>query len=457
MNTQRIYCQRALLPGGWESDIVLELNPAGHIQAISAGSPGAAGQEELGWVIAGMPNLHSHGFQRLMAGLTGPVEKSANNFWAWRETMYRIANRISPRQLEDCMSWVFAEMLANGYTSCAEFHYLHHQPGGQAYPQRSEMSLRVIAAAQSVGMALTLLPVLYCVSGFGKDSALREQLRFRNSLDDYLLLFQECEAAVGKGSLSRLGIAPHSLRAVPIDTLSELLNSRDQAVTPVHIHVAEQPAEVSDCLEYHGARPVELLLGEFPVNETWCLVHATHINPDELKRAAASGAIAGLCPSTEADLGDGFFDAAGWLAAGGRFGIGTDSNLRISPTEELRLLEFTERLKSGRRNVLTGPNGRCGEFLYCHAARSGAQALGQKTGELACSHRGDLVELDPAHPMLVGRKGSEIMDSFVFAGDQQMIRSVRVAGRQVVAQGRHIAAEDLQQKFSSVAKALLAS
>lgn len=433
---------------------MLELDAYGYIQTMSKGSPGTDGQEELEWVIAGMPNLHSHGFQRLMAGLTGSKAEPADNFWGWREAMYQIANQISPDQLEDCMSWVFAEMLTNGYTSCAEFHYLHHQPDGRPYAQQSEMSQRVFAAAQKAGMALTLLPVFYCVSGFGQDSVQPRQMRFRNSLDDYLSLVLECEAAIGNHDLLSLGIAPHSLRAVPLDAFSELLRSRAQSAGPVHIHIAEQPAEVSDCLKFNGCRPVELLLGEFPVDENWCLVHATHMTPDELARAAGSGAIAGLCPSTEADLGDGFFNAEGWLAARGRFGIGSDSNLRISPVEELRLLEFTERLKSGRRNVLTDRHGLCGQFLYTHAALAGARALGQKTGELSCGRRADLVELDSGHPLLGGRRGAEVMDTFLFAGDHQMIRSVRVAGRLVVADGRHAAAEELGEKFARVSRSL---
>jgi formimidoylglutamate deiminase len=402
-----------------------------------------------------MTNLHSHGFQRLMAGLTGTGQQNADSFWGWRKAMYELANRITAEQLEDCMAWIYAEMLMAGYTSCAEFHYLHHRPDGSAYEQRAETSLRILEAADAAGISVTLLPVLYSSSGFGKSTTDSHQRRFRNSTVEYLEILQDCQRAIHEKALHRLGVAPHSLRAVPPESLQRLLNSGLPPDIPVHIHIAEQVAEVEDCLVCLGARPVEWLLDNAGVDSHWCLVHATHMTDAELDGAASTGAVAGLCPSTEADLGDGFFATAAWLQAGGSFGIGSDSNLRISVSEELRLLEFTERLKQGRRNVLQNAQAGCGRFLYEHAASSGALAMGQTTGLLQTGYRADLVELDAAHPLLEGREGDAILDSLVFAGGNEMVRSVWVAGQPVVNDGHHIHESGLRKRFGLTMKALL--
>ncbi len=457
MTDLRIYCRRALLADGWKDHVVLGLSTSGRIESLSTGTQSEAELSLQGTVIPGMPNLHSHGFQRMMAGMTGAHLQGADSFRGWREAMYRLANKVTPEQVEDCMAWVFAEMLTAGYTSCAEFHYLHHQPGGTPYAQRAEISLRVLAAANTVGLGLTLLPVLYCASGFGQHSPTAQQARFSHSLDAYLDLLQDCTQAVRGHALHRVGIAPHSLRAVPAAVLVLLVDAVADKGLPIHIHIAEQATEVQDCLTHLGARPVAWLLDNVQVDTRWCLVHATHINDSELHNAAHSGAVAGLCPTTEADLGDGFFAAADWLDAGGRFGIGSDSNLRISVSEELRLLEFSERLRRGRRNVLRDKGGNCGRFLYAHAARSGAQALAQETGILAIGRRADLVELDPAHPLLAGRDGDAVLESLLFAGGKEMVRSVIVGGRQLVIEGRHIDEAALRARFGRAMKALLSS
>ena len=455
MTEQRIYCQRALMPNGWMDHVVLDIDPGGLIEQACSGKPEASDIQLGGAVIPGMPNLHSHGFQRMISGLTGAGRHSRDNFWGWRDAMYRFANRITARQFEDCMAWVYSEMLAAGFTSCAEFHYLHHQPDGSPYAHLAETSLRVLAAADTGGIAVTLLPVFYSVSGFGQEAAGIGQRRFKNSLDDYLQLLQFCRHATDGQNLHRLGIAPHSLRAVPADELRNLVESVEDKEMPVHIHIAEQTAEVDACKEYLGARPVQWLLNNVHVDERWCLVHATHMEDSERLSAAAAGPVAGLCPTTEADLGDGFFDAAAWLQAGGCFGIGSDSNLRISVSEELRLLEFSERLRQRRRNVLCEEFKSCGRFLYEHAAASGAKALGQNCGVIKVGCRADLVELDVSHPLLAGRQGDTILDSLVFAGGKEMVRSVYVAGKQVVSEGHHVNESALREKFSNTMKALL--
>jgi len=455
MPERTIWCRKALLPAGWAESVRLHISPDGMISGIETG-PAQGGDDLLhGLVLPGMPNLHSHGFQRLMVGLTGEVAPGKDSFWGWRETMYAFANRLTPECLTDCMGWLFAEMLASGYTACAEFHYVHHQSDGKPYDQRAEMAFRVMQAADNTGIGLTLLPVLYQVSGFGSKQVEPHQKRFRNSLPGFLALLADCERATAGNALQRVGVAPHSLRAVPAPALAALLDSIPDPEMPVHIHIAEQPAEVDECLQAYRARPVEWLLANAQVNKRWCLVHATHTEQAEREQAARSGATAGLCPSTEADLGDGFFETEQWLRSGGAFGVGSDSNLRVCPGEELRLLEFVARLRSGKRQVLRDPDRQCGRFLYEQAAAGGARALGQAVGRLCGGSRADLVELDVSHPNLAGRSGDECLESLVFGGDRGMIRSVFVGGTQRIFDGLHADAEQLRDRFLSATRTLL--
>lgn len=433
----KIYCQTLLQGNSWQNDAVVDVATDGLISSIAKGHPDSADYSIQGIVIPGMPNAHSHSFQRLIAGLTGPQGNHSDSFWSWRSAMYRCANRISPQQFGQVASWVFTEMLKAGYTSCAEFHYLHHQPDGKAYANPAEMSEQLIEAAKTSGIAMTLLPVLYNSAGFGKDGVNQDQRRFAHTVDSYLKLLETVSESISPEPLLALGLAPHSLRAVPTGLLHEVLQSWQDTHCPIHIHIAEQPAEVEDCIKHLGARPLEWLFEQFSVDERWNLVHATHLSDRELKIAAASSANAVLCPTTEADLGDGVFRTADWLAAGGRIAIGSDSNVRISVIEELRLLEYNERLRSGQRNVLTGTDSSCGRFLYQHAAESGATALGQPVGRLEAGFRADFLVLNGAHEMLSGREPDAVLDSWVFAGDKGMLDSVWVAGQPVIEHGIH--------------------
>lgn len=443
----RIYCQTLLRADSWQNDAILDISGDGTISGIGTGRPGSADCSIQGIVIPGMPNAHSHSFQRLIAGLTGPQGNQSDSFWSWRKAMYHCANRISAEQFGQVAKWVFTEMLKAGYTSCAEFHYLHHQPDGRAYSNPAEMSAQLIEAAAASGIALTLLPVLYCSAGFGKDQVNEEQRRFVNTAESYLRLLEILNHSVSENPLLALGLAPHSLRAVPGDVLQEVLQSWPEGECPVHIHIAEQPAEVEDCIRHLGARPIEYLLDRFAVDGRWNLVHATHLSDSELQQAAASTATAVLCPTTEADLGDGVFRTADWLRAGGRISIGSDSNVRISVAEELRLLEYNERLASGQRNVLADSESSCGSFLYQHAAKSGAAALGQAVGSLEPGYRADLLVLNAGHELLNGRTPDAMLDSWVFAGDRSMLDSVWVAGRRVIEQGNHRADTSLRAGF----------
>jgi formimidoylglutamate deiminase len=405
-----------------------------------------------------MPNLHSHAFQRAMAGLAEARTHASDSFWTWRELMYRFAARITPAQLEAIAGHLYVEMLKAGYTSVAEFHYLHHDAGGRVFADPAEMSERVIEAARGTGIALTHLPVLYAHGGFGARPATAAQSRFLHDAQSYAGLLEAIRKRHAASGGVRIGIAFHSLRAVDPAMIEALLAHRagiDRAM-PVHIHIAEQEKEVQDCLAWSGARPVQWLLDHAPVDGGWCLVHATHLSPDESRALAASSAVAGLCPTTEANLGDGLFPAAPFLDAGGRFGIGSDSHVDVAVREELRLLEYGQRLVHRRRSVLAhGDVQETGRRLYAAAARGGAQALGIDAGHIAAGARADLVVLDRSLPMLANAGDSKLLDAWIFAGDARAVRDVMVGGRWRVRERHHAREEELAQAFVRAQRELL--
>ena len=452
MDSLKIFCKVLLQENKWHNNVIISLGPDGIITGIEQGLEKNADESVSGIAIPGMPNVHSHAFQRAIAGRTGPAGRRQDSFWSWREAMYCCANSITPEQFSAITAYVFLEMLKAGFTSCAEFHYIHHQVNGRPFADPSEMSKRVFEAAKVSEISLTLLPVLYHSSGFGESGVTEQQKRFLNSTDQYLRLMEDCQKTVAGNTLYSLGIAPHSLRAVTGKILQEVLRAWPDQQCPVHIHIAEQPAEVESCLQHLGARPVAWLLDNFPVDERWCLVHATHLSDREVELAAARGVTAGLCPTTEADLGDGIFKAAEWLNAGGDIAIGSDSNVRISVAEELRVLEYGQRLVTGQRNFLTDSDGTCGRFLYQCMTKGGGIAIGQRVGKLDIGHRADLLVLNDGHELLNGRKPDEVMDSWIFAGDRSMIKSVWVAGRCVIKQGVHPHEESIR---TAAAKAIL--
>ncbi len=460
--TRSLFAPSARLAGGWAERVSFELDADGLILAATPDSAPAEGAERLsGPVVPGQPNLHSHAFQRAMAGLAERVDPdrsggSGDSFWTWRETMYRFLGRLGPEELEAVAAQLYVEMLEAGYTAVGEFHYLHHDPSGAAYGQPAEMALRVLAAGGRTGIGLTLLPVLYGYGGFGGAPAGAGQRRFLNEPEALLTIVEAARAAAGDDSRLRVGLAPHSLRAVTPDSLEAALDglaALDPAA-PVHIHVAEQTREVEDCLAWSGRRPVRWLLDRGLPDRRWCLVHATHMTDDETRDLAASGAVAGLCPTTEANLGDGLFPAPGYLAAGGAWGVGSDSHVSVDPVEELRWLEYGQRLVLRRRNVLAGPSGHLGEDLWAAAAAGGAQALGQPAGALAPGRRADLVVLDDGLPCLAGRRGPALIDALVFAGNRRAVRDVMVAGRWCVRDGRHVAREAVRADFDAALAAL---
>ncbi len=431
---QTLHCKTALLPDGWARDVRLKI-ASGRIAKVTADAKPAAEDEQVDIALPGIGNLHSHAFQRAMAGLTERRGQGDDSFWTWRSLMYRFVADMTPDDVEAVAAQAYVEMLEAGFTCVGEFHYVHHAPDGRPYDDIAEMATRIAAAAGQTGIGLTLLPVFYAHGGFGGAAPGVAQARFLNDPDRYARLIGESRAAVAGLPDAVVGIAPHSLRAVTPDELSAILPLAGDG--PVHIHIAEQVKEVADCLAWSARRPVEWLLDAMPIDRRWCLVHATHVTDEEANRLAQSGAVAGLCPITEANLGDGIFPAATFQGAGGVFGVGSDSNVRISLTEELRLFEYGQRLQGQVRNVMAGAAERStGRVLFDGVSCGGARALGVDGG-LKAGASADIVSLDADHPALAARAGDDLLDSFIFAGGDRLISGVWRAGQKVVSDGVH--------------------
>lgn len=444
MNT--LFAPAALLPDGWARDVRLTWDKNGTLTQVDAGAaPGDAPQAD-GVLLPGLPNLHSHAFQRVFAGLTELRGEAADSFWTWRDRMYRVALAVSPDQLEDIATQLYIEMLAAGYTSVCEFHYLHHDPAGRPYAERAELSLRLVAAARRAGIGLTMLPVLYRHGGFGPAPARAEQRRFLNGADALLQIIERLRAA---GVCT--GAAPHSLRAVAPDDLAALLAGLP-ADAPLHIHVAEQRREVEDCLAWSGARPVQWLLAHAPVGPRWCLVHATHLDEAERAGIAARGAVVGLCPTTEANLGDGLFELPAYRGA---WGVGSDSHASVDAAEELRLLEYGQRLARGERNVVATPaSPQVAQTLWQAAVAGGAQASGRPVAGLAPGQQADFLVLGDGS--LAGLSPAQQLATLVFAPRRrELLREVWTAGDCRVRAGWHDAAPSALARFVAARRSLI--
>ncbi|MBD9458178.1 formimidoylglutamate deiminase [Pseudomonas sp. PDM05] len=449
------FAERALLPNGWANDVRLEVSADGLLTKVAANANADGAERLRGPVLAGMPNLHSHAFQRAMAGLAEVAGNPNDSFWTWRELMYRMVGKISPEQLQVIARQLYIEMLKAGYTSVAEFHYVHHDVNGKPYADRTELSRQISQAAASSGIGLTLLPVLYTHSGFGGQAPNEGQRRFINSTESYLDLQARLQPILAAQPAQQLGLCFHSLRAVTPSQISAVLSASDKAC-PVHIHIAEQQKEVDDCLAWSGKRPLQWLYDNVAVDERWCLVHATHADADEVARMAKSRAIAGLCLTTEANLGDGIFPAVDFLAQGGRMGIGSDSHVSLSVVEELRWLEYGQRLRDQRRNRLyRSDQPMVGRTLFDAALDGGAQALGQPIGRLEVGRRADWLVLDGNDPYLATASEDGILNRWLFAGGDRQVRDVLVNGKWVVREGRHADEEDSNRAFTQVLKDLL--
>ena len=460
MTTHSLFADNALLPTGWARNVALHWTAEGLLDRVE---PNALPPEGLpratGPVIPGLPNLHSHAFQRGFAGLTEYRSTAADSFWSWRELMYRFASALTPERLEAIATWLYVEMLEAGFTSVCEFHYVHHQPDGRPYADDATLSRCLLRAARSTGIGITLLPVLYQTGGFGDQPASPGQRRFLRSTDNRLALLQTLQSDIA-GTFDRIGLAPHSLRAVPPASLAEAvagLHALD-ATAPVHIHIAEQTKEVDDCLAWSGQRPVQFLLNHMQVDRRWCLIHATHMVPEEYRNAATTGAVAGLCPATEANLGDGLFDLPQWRSHSGAWGVGSDSNTCVNAAEELMILEVGQRLNRRQRNVLASPEQpHVATAMILQATAGGAQAAGRAIAGLQTGQRADFVVLNPDHVALAGLPAEDMLSSHIFASNRSSaIATVLTGGIERAAQGRHALHQSAAVAFTQARAALLA-
>ena len=447
-----LWFDTALLPTGWAADVRIEIT-GGLITDVQIGASAQREDERHAVAIPGLANVHSHAFQRGMAGLAEHRGASDDDFWSWREVMYRFLDHLNPDDVEAISAMAYVEMLETGYTRVGEFHYLHNDTNGAHYSHPAEMAGRIVAAAESSGIGLTLLPVFYAHADFGGVPPNHGQRRFINDLDSFAQLLEACERLIPEDGV--LGLAPHSLRAVTSEELGALSMMRKDG--PLHIHAAEQVKEVEASIAFSGARPVEWLIENADVDRRWCLIHATHLTERETDDLAASGAVAGLCPITEANLGDGIFPASRFLEAGGRIATGTDSNVLIDPSQELRMLEYSQRLSHRGRNLLASDQHlSVGRRLFNAALDGGAQALGTRQG-IAVGMAADFVTLKADHPALHGRRDDLIFDSWIFAARTSCIDCVWRGGRKLVADGRHMMAETVYTNYRCVLDRILAA
>ncbi len=455
MTMTDVFARKALLADGWHDDVRVIFDESGIINAIGTGREPQEDDVATDVLLPAPGNLHSHAFQRAMAGMTEHRSSGQDDFWSWRTLMYRFLDVLTPEAIEAIAALVYVEMLEAGYASVGEFHYVHHQPGGDAYDNIAELSARIAAAADKTGIGLTHLPVLYSYGGAGKAELAGGQLRFGCDLERFEKLHAAARDAMKDlpGDCT-IGIAPHSLRATAPEQFERIVAIAGNG--PVHIHIAEQQKEVRDVQAWLGARPVEWLLANVPVDDRWCLIHATHMNEAETRDMARAGAVAGLCPITEANLGDGAFNGNSFLGHGGRFGVGSDSNVRISLSEELRQLEYSQRQRHEARNVMASVAQSTGRLLYDKVLDGGAAALGRNTGVLQVGKLADMVAIDGDHLALCGLKADRLLDGWVFAADDGLVRDVWSAGRHCVRQGRHIERMSVEQAYRSTMTDLMA-
>jgi formimidoylglutamate deiminase len=448
-----IFAGQALLENGWANNVRID-TADGLISAISPNSRMSKGAVSVDTLLPAPGNLHSHSFQRFMAGMTEFRSSHQDSFWTWRDLMYRFVDRLTPDHIEAVAGLVFMEMLEAGYASVGEFHYVHHRKGGGLYDNRGELSYRIFAAAQATGIGLTHLPVLYTYGGAGKKELTNGQLRFGNSVDDFLKMLSGINTQFSRLPPDwKLGIAPHSLRATSPEELEAVLAGN--ANYPIHIHIAEQVKEVQDIKNWLGTTPVEWLTNHVDVDANWCLIHATHMTEGETIKLAKSGATAGLCPITEANLGDGIFDGAHYLQGGGAFGIGSDSNVQIALGGELRSLEYSQRLQNRARNLMAAGKGSVGHTLYTGAAFGGAKALGRNAGLISIGKLADLVAIDTTSPQLCALAQNQLLDGLVFAAKDDVVTDVWSAGRHVVSHGHHINREAIIAEYKIAVRSLI--
>ncbi|MEN9864514.1 MAG: hypothetical protein RL748_104 [Pseudomonadota bacterium] len=447
-----VFARKAWLPDGWRDNVRLEWDDEGNLQAVQPDAQALPQDAVLGIVLPGMINLHSHSFQRAMGGLTEKAGDGPDSFWTWRDLMYRFARQITPEHMQAIAAQLYVECLRHGYTSICEFHYIHRQPDGAWYPRKAQTAERIIEAAHASGMGITMLPVLYSWANFGEVPLREEQCRFATNVDDILQLVANLEPL--RSPQVEIGAAPHSLRAASTGQIRQLLLDMPQE-RPIHMHISEQIKEVNDCLVWSGKRPLELLAENVDLNARWCLIHATHLSRDEVHILSESGAVAGLCPTTEANLGDGLFTLPPYVAQGGRFGIGSDSHVSTSLVEEMRWLEYGQRLSFQRRNmVFHAPQKNVADFIWQQSLAGGAQASGRSVGALMPGKRADLLVLDDEHPTLFDASNDEILSRWLFCGNDNLVRDVMVGGQWRVRAGRHYQQDQIAAAYKQAMRQL---
>lgn len=447
-----LWAQQALLESGWADHVRVEIGDDGKIQTVQTSSQVEGNQ--VGILLPAPVNAHSHAFQRAMAGLTEKRGPDPNDsFWTWRQLMFRFLDQLNPDHIQAIAAFVQMEMLEAGYATNVEFHYLHHQPGGVPYDNLAELSERICAATEESGIGLTLLPVHYRYGGCDKRELGPGQVRFGNDLERFSRLLDAASASVNSLSADcNFGVAPHSLRAVGKEEISKMAELADGG--PVHLHLAEQVAEVEEVKSSWGKRPVEWLLDAVEVDDSWCLIHCTQMEAHETKQLASTGAVAGLCPITESSLGDGIFDGVRWLDNGGKIAVGSDSNIKISLAEELRTLDYSQRLRDRSRAALATPEKSTGRRLFDDVCSGGAQASKRNCGAIREGAWADLMVLDHKHVDFIGRNGDTLLDSFVFAGRDSMVCDVWSAGRHMVRDGQHIKRDEIMRDYAQVMRQL---
>lgn len=447
-----IWAKTALTPNGWASEVRVDVGADGRIAGVQSGVPVAGITTDM--LLPAPVNAHSHAFQRAMAGLTERRGPNPNDsFWTWRQLMFRFLDRLTPDHVEAITAFVQMEMLEAGYATNAEFHYLHHQPGGAPYDNIAEMSERVASAASQSGVGLCLLPVHYEFGGCDGRGLAAGQIRFGNDLDTFLTLRDGAIAALKTlPDDTSHGVAPHSLRAVGKDTLRSY--GAHFPSGPIHMHLAEQVPEVDEVLSDWGARPVEWALDNMGLDARWCLIHCTQMTPQETVRLAGSGAVAGLCPITESSLGDGIFDAVRWMDTGGAIAIGSDSNIRIALSEELRTLDYSQRLRDGTRAALASSEMSTGQRMFTEILSGGAQAVQRKTGRIEAGYWADMLSLDTDNEHMWGRSNDTALDAWIFASDDRLVTDVWSAGRHMVVDGEHVARAGIVAAYKRTIEAL---
>jgi len=445
-----LFAAAALLESGWARNVRFEWDERGVLTAALPGGMAGNAQVAKGPVLPGMPNAHSHAFQRAMAGLAEVRGHQTDDFWTWREAMYRLAANLTPDDVEAIALQLYVELVKHGYTAVAEFHYLHHGPHGTPYDDPAEPSLRIVAAAADAGIGLTLLPVLYAYGGFDHRALDAVQRRFAGNAESIGKLLQRLSAGPFRDPSLRLGVAPHSARAVDAAMLADVIAALRSVAPegPIHMHVSEQAAEVRECVAALGVTPGRWLMDNAAVDRRWCLIHGTHLTPEELRRLRSAGAVIGLCPTTEADLGDGIFPFDVHFASGGRFAVGGDSHVSVSPFAELRALEYGQRLALQARNV-SAMRGRpdVAANLWAGAAQGGTLALGEDAGCFSAGGRADFVVLDGSDLDFEELEAPAMLSVAMFSGERNRVRDVFVRGKAVVTDGRHVREEHAAAGF----------